>query len=280
MIKAFFRSVSAPEPIPPVENKYHPMPPTLKSQFDVLFDIIVKAERTPKDIAGIIALYALSVGFKTDFRSNYFTYSRYVGGRPTSISFSNDIDYQNSILDFSFCGKCKVRFTIRKKGDEMWLGVVGDTRDLDESHSMTRGAGGQWGLYCGRTRDHYHSPVDDDKRITREEMLTLFKPELNVRGLSSGGYGSFHFPNYLVHRLVPVNTGDMVDMEVDAVEKTLTVIVNGVLQACSVAKDMPDKLAFFVQLDYTDDEVEFEILDFSFKKNKSGRNRSVDKYVE
>jgi len=263
---------------PPIPMQYKPLPPSLKSQFEDIFNAIVKTKKTLKEISAIIALFAVSVGYKTDFRPNFFTYSKYVAGRPKSISFEKGLDFQNEILDFSFTGRCKVRFIILKKSDEMWLGVVGDLGYLDERHSLTRGAAGKWALYCGRTSDEYHCAVDD-KMISRDKMLASFKPKLNVEGLSVGQYGSFHFPRRCVHKLVPVNTGDIVDMEVDAQEKSFTVVVNNEVQACSKAEDMPGKLVFFVQLDYTDDEVEFELLDFGFKK-KFERKSKINKCVE
>ena len=62
----------------------------------------------------------------------------------------------------------------------------------------------------------------------------------------------------------------------DAQEKTFTVIINDVLQATSKADDMPNRLAFFVQLDYAYDKVEFQILDFSFEKNRMHRIKRND----
>jgi len=251
------------------------LPKTLKSQFDDVFNAIVKLNITIEEIAKIIALYALAAGFKTGFRKRYFTYSNFIVGRPTIVSYSAGVDFQNALLDFSFRGRCLIRFKIHCKGDEMWIGVVGDPLDLDESHSLTRGASGQWAFYCGRSTYDYRSP-SDGQSISREKMLASFMPERDVVGNGVGEYGSFHFPNRFLHRLVPVNTGDEVDVEVDAQEKLFTVIVNGTLQASTRSLDLPDQLVFFVQLDDNDDEVEFEILDFSFE-NKNGKRT---KYLE
>jgi len=253
---------------PPLTTGRNTLPPSLKSQYDEIYDAILQSRLTIKEIADIIALYTLSVGYKTDFRLRYFTYSCYNGDCPTAITYKDCApDFQNAILDFSFRGRCVIRFKIHRKSDEMWLGVVGDPKYLKEEDSVARGVKGQWAFYCGRSRERYHL-IEARKTVSRAQMLGGFKPELNCDGIIDGGYGSFHFPERFLHRLVPCNTGDIVDLEVDAQEKTFSVIVNGVFQASTKAPDLPNQLAFFVQLDEADDHVEFEILDFKFEKKK------------
>lgn len=281
----FFRNTLA------LEEKYSSttgaaLPPTLKSQYELIYNSILQSKVVLKELIGIITSYALSVGYKTDFRESYFNYSPLIGNSPTFVSYEAGApDFQNALLDFSFRGRCMIRFTIHSKGDEMWLGVTGHPKWLDEDHSITRGAEGQWAFYCGLTEEIYHSDDINAEAttISRAQMLGKFKPVLNISGNGVGPYGSFHFPKRYLHSLVPCNTGDVVDIEVDAQEKIFTVFVNGNFQASSKADDMPDQLAFFVQLDATDDQVEFEILEFSFEKNKRQRckkNDSIIKYLE
>merc|ERR1719320_1373903 len=108
-----------------------------------------------KEIASIIAFYSMSVGYQTDFRRSHFTYSSKNAGKYTAVTYNAGApDFQNALLDFSFHGSCKIRFKVRKKGDEMWLGVVGDLDDLQERSG--RALKGQWAFYCARTRDEYH----------------------------------------------------------------------------------------------------------------------------
>jgi len=256
------------------------LPPILKSQYDGIYVAILQTNLVLKEIASIIALYSLSAGYLIDFRLRYFYYTNFNGEHPTAITYNDRFrDFQNALLDFSFRGRCMIRFKIRRKSDEMWLGVVGDPKYLDEEHTE-RGAKGQWAFYCGRSRERYYFKK---KTVPREQMLDSFEPVLNCEGIIDGGYGSFHFPQRILHRLVPCNTGDVVDLDVDAQEKTFTVIVNGVFQASTKAPDLPEQLAFFVQLDATDDCVEFEILDFKFEKRKKlkiRRNAKVGKCVE
>jgi len=249
-------------------KKLHDLPPTLEQQYDNIYNVIVQTKLTIYEIASIIALYSLSIGYKTDFRSDYFTYSCYTNKYPTVVSYDKGArDFQNALLDFSFRGRCKVRFRIHEKGDEMWLGVVGNPNYLDEDTFSGLGEKGQWAFYCGRTRERYRDTANK-KSVSRAHMLRRFKRDLNCQGVRTGGFGSFHFPDRFLHRLVPCNTGDVVDLEVDAEEKTFAVIVNDVFQVRSKALGMPKQLAFFVQLDYTGDRVEFEILDFKFAKRR------------
>jgi len=251
----------------PVKRLYS-LPPTLEEQYDTIYNVIVQTKLTINEIASIIALYSVSVGYKTDFRSYYFTYSCYTDKYPTVVSYDKGArDFQNALLDFSFRGRCKVRFRIHEKGDEMWLGVVGNPNYLDEDTFTGRGVIGQWAFYCGRTREQYRD-IENKKTVSRAQMLRRFKRDLNCKGVRNGGFGSFHFPDRFLHRLAPCNTGDVVDLEVDAQEKTFAVIINDVFQVRSKALDMPKQLAFFVQLDYTGDRVEFEILDFKFAKRR------------
>jgi len=156
----------------------------------------------------------------------------------------------------------------------MWLGVVGDARNLIEAMTADRGVRGQWAFYCGRSAEHYRD--DDGKTISREQMLGNFKPVLNCGGIGDGGYGSFHFPERFLHRLVPCNTGDIVDLEVDAQEKIFSVTVNGVFQASSKVLDMPKRLAFFVQLDSKGDSVEFELRNFKLEKRRNLKDMRND----
>jgi len=257
--------------------RQHPFPPSIKSQYDRIYAAILQTDLVSKGVANIITFYSLSFGWKTNFRHNHFTYSCYNSGYPTAIKYDEGApDSQNALLDFSFCGSCMIRFKIRKKGDEMWLGVVGDLNDLNERNEWInrRRWRGQWSYYLGRTQDHYlHNGI----YISRAEYLNkYFKSVLNSKGFGDSGIGSFHFSGKTLHRLLPSNTGDIVDMAVDAQEKTFTVIVNGVLQARSKVPDLPDQLAFFVKLDYTDDCVEFEILDFNFKETRKQKETSSE----
>jgi len=257
-----------------------PFPPSLKSQYDGIYFAILEKEATTKEIANIIAFYSLSVGYKTNFRAHHFNYSCYDAGRPTAITYGEFApDFQNALLDFSFRGSCTIRFKIRKKGDEMWLGVVGDPSDLDEKRCYDRGVKGQWSYYCGRSWKRYEAD-DCRKLISRDEMLRSFKPDMNCRGVWDGGHGSFHFPARLCHRLVPSNSGDIVDMEVDAQEKTFTVLVNGVFQATSWVPDLPEQLIFFVQLDERGDCVEFEMVDFKFEKRRKQKEKRIAKAID
>jgi len=244
-------------------------PPSIKSQYVRIYAAILQTDLVSKGVASIIAFYSLSFGWNTNFRHGHFTYSCYNCGYPTAVMYNGEPPaFPNALLDFSFCGSCMIRFKIRKKGDEMWLGVVGDLNALDESTlGYSRGWRGQWTYYLGRTRTNYR--LDNGSYPSRDEYLSkYFKPVLNCDGVPDGGIGSFQFPGKILHRLVPCNTGDIVDMAVDAQEKTFTVIVNGVFQARSKLPNLPDQLAFFVQLDYTNDCVEFEILDFNLAKTR------------
>jgi len=244
------------------------LPPSLKSQYDIIRDAISQADVVSKEIASIVAFYAMSVGYKTDFRRSYITYTGNGGCPPTVASYKACApDYQYALLDFSFRGRCMIRFKIHQKGDEMWLGVVGDQYALDERKWIKRGAreGTIWSYYCGRTRSRYY---EGSKAMSFAEMMANFKPELNCNGIGDGGYGSLHFPRKTLGRLLPCNTGDVVDLVVDAQEKTFTVIVNDVFQACAKAPRMPDQLSFWIELDDTGDRVEFELLDFSFEKRR------------
>jgi len=251
------------------DAKWVDLPPSLKSKYDVIYDAISKTNIFFKGIVRIIALYSLSIGYKTDFRKRWITYSNYVGNSPTIATYQDkEFDFRNALLDFSFRGRCMVRFTIHAKGDEMWIGVVADLRNLEERRYLERGSGQLWNFYCGRTRDTYYE-VEDNLILSRKEMLANFKPELDCEGNRDGAYGSLHFPGRLIRgKLVPCNTGDVVDLEVDAQAKTFKVTVNGVLQAYTEAPGMPDQLSFWLQLDSTNDRVEVELLDYSFEKKR------------
>jgi len=252
-------------------------PPSLKSQYNIIYYAILETKVTIWVVASIIASYSLSVGYKTEFRRRHFTYSCYNAGYPTAVTYNAGApDFQNALLDFSFRGSCTVRFKIQKKGDEMWLGVVGDPSDLDERLGYYRGMEGKWAFYCGRSMERYYVG-DDSIAISREQMLSSFKPVLNGSGVQDDGYGSFHFPKRFCHRLVPCNTGDIVDMKVDAQEKTFAVMVNGVFQATSDVPDLPEQLIFFVKVDATDDCVEFEIVDFKFEKSRKQKEKRLAK---
>jgi len=241
------------------------LPPSLEWQYDIIYDAISHANVFSKEISSMIALWAMSVGFKTDFRRRYITYQGYdenscmVARYNAKASDANAPDYQNLLLNFSFRGHCTVRFKIHEKGDAMWLGVVGDPRNLDESKSLHCGRGALWSYYCGRAdfMSDSEPPVD---------IPTDFKPELCYRGYNNGEFGCLHFPNDIHGRFFPANSGDEVDLEVNAQEKTFKVTVNGMLQADTRAPGMPDQLSFWAQLDWEDDEIEFEVLDFSFMK--------------
>jgi len=238
------------------------LPPRLKSQYDVIFYCISHTNIFIKEIVSIIAMYALSVGWKTKFQERYITYrTRYENGPLTIATYNSGApNFRYALLDFSFCGRCTVRFKINKKSDEMWFGVVGNIFVLDEKKSVKRGRGQTWSYYCGRSVARYY---EESKSYPREHMMARFVPELNCPGIEDGGYGSLHFPNEVLGCLAPSNTGDNVELEVDAQDKTFKVIVNGILQASTKAPTMPDQLSFWLELDYTGDEVEFEVLDFS-----------------
>jgi len=253
-------------------------PPSIKSQYDRIYAAILQTDLVSKGVANIIAFYSLSFGWKTNFRDRHFIYSCYNCGYPTTVTYDKGApDFQNALLDFSFCGSCMIRFKIRKKSDEMWLGVVGDLNNINENkEGYDCNWAGQWTYYLGRTRYSYR--LDNGDSISRDEYLNkFFKPVLNCKGVAHGGIGSFLFSGKNLHRLLPGNTGDIVDIAVDAQEKTFTVIVNGVFQARSEVPDLPDQLAFFVKLDFTDDCVEFEILDFNLKKTRKVNKTSNEK---
>jgi len=275
-------NLESDEKAEPLLTLGNPLPRSLESQYNGICAAILQTGFM-KEIASIISLYALSVGYQTDFRRHHFTYTCFNGDKYTAVTYNAGApDFQNALLDFSFRGSCVIRFRIHKKSDEMWLGVVGDLDDLEERSSSARAVKGQWAFYCGRTRIRYYGKRRTDW-ISREKILASFKPELNIPGVIDGGYGSFHFPGKYLHRLVPCNTGDVVDLAVDAQSKMITVVVNGVFQASSIAPDLPDQLAFFVQLDDAEDCVEFEVLDFKFEKRrklKDGRNAKVVKFVD
>lgn len=243
------------------------LPPSLKSQYDTIYDAISQADVVFKEIVSTIAYYAMSVGYKTDFSKRYIRYTGNDGVAPTVATYRAGLqpDYQYAILDFSFRGRCIVRFKVHQKGNEMWFGVVGDINVLDERKWIKRGAseGKIWSYYCGRAR--YRGSFEN------------FKPELNCNGHGDGVYGSLHFPGKTLGKLVPCNTGDVVDIEVDAQQKTFRVIVNDVLQACAKAPRMPDQLSFWLELDDRDDRVEFELLDFTFEKRRDevGQKRGL-----
>jgi len=235
------------------------LPPTLRSQYELILASISHCKIFIEGINSIIAMYAMSVGYWTEFRKSWITYKSHDNfGSPTIATYDVDApDFRNALLDFSFRGRCMIRFRIHQKGDEMWLGVIGDPSNLQENKWLHRGRGQLWNFYCGRRRY---------SETGKKRFLANFKPELNCNGVRDGGFGSFHFPQKIFGRFVPCNTGDVVDLEVDAQEKTFKVIVNDVLQACTEAPRMPDQLAFWVQLDHAYDSVEFELLDFSFEK--------------
>merc|ERR1719285_283172 len=129
-------------------RKTKPFPPSLKSQYDMIYLAILETKVTIWEVATIIASYSLSVGYKTDFRRRHFTYSCYDAGYPTAIMYNAGApDFQNALLNFSFRGSCTIRFKIHKKSDEMWLGVVGDPSYLDERTGYYRGVNGQWAFY-------------------------------------------------------------------------------------------------------------------------------------
>jgi len=229
-----------------------------------------------KEIASIIAMYALSVGYDTNFRKRWITYSCHDDSvSPTIATYGAGApDWQNALLNFSFRGRCVIRFKVHEKGDEMWLGVTGDQYNLGEDKVLHRGRGLLWSYYCGRKPYYYIQDAD---------WLAKFKIEPFSNGLSDSMIGCLHFPKRFFGKLFPARTGDVVDIEVNAQEKTFKVIVNGVFQTQCRDPKMPDQLSFWVQLDHKGDRVEFEILDFSFeKKNRQvGEGKAADsKYVE
>jgi len=236
------------------------LPRSLKSQYDEIYHAISHADIFFKETVSIIALYALSVGFKTDFQRRFITYSAGTDGGTLTVATyrAGAPDYRYALLDFSFCGRCRIRFRIHQKGDEMWFGIVGDQRVLNEKTLWKRGGRGRiWSYYCGINDSRYERTVDDK-----------FEPEQDCPGVKWGKFGSLHLPSVVAGKLLPSNTGDFVDLEVDAQNKTFKVFVNGAKQASIIARGMPDQLSFWLELDYTADKVEFELLDFSFKKRR------------
>jgi len=233
------------------------LPRSLKSQYDAIYDAISNADVVFKGIVPIISLYALSIGFKTEFQNRFISYSGGDDAGSVTVATYNSgaPDYRYALLDFSFCGRCMIRFKIHQKGDEMWFGVIGDQNVLDERTLWKRGGKGSiWSYYCGQLSRYRRQPVEAN-----------FKSELNHPGVTWGAHGSLHFPDFVQGKLIPANTGDVVDLEVDAQEKTFGVHVNGVLQASTKDRRMPDQLSFWLELDSTNDRVEFELLDFNFK---------------
>jgi len=251
------------------------LPPSLKSQYDIICDAISQGSIFLGETVSIIAMYALLVGYDTNFRKRWITYTCNDDSvSPTIATYKAYApDWQNALLDFSFRGRCKIRFKIHEKGDEMWLGVVGDPLNLMENKVLHRGRGLLWSFYCGR--ELYHRP--------EPYIKPTFKPKPFDHGVRDSMFGSLHFPGKYVGRLFPGRRGDVVDLEVNAQAKTFQVILNGVLQRQCRAPKMPDQLSFWVLLDNKGDRVEFEILDFNFEKRnlQVGEGNAADsKYVE
>jgi len=74
-IKRLFAAHAQSEELSPTATIYDPLafPPTLQSQYDIVYAAILQTKSTIKELASIIASYSLTVGYKTDFRLRHFT---------------------------------------------------------------------------------------------------------------------------------------------------------------------------------------------------------------
>lgn len=198
--------------------------------------------------------------------------------------------------NFSFTGKCRARFRIQAKRDEMWIGVAANPERIQGPYTpgIQRGGMGQWSYYGGRTLAKYPAIITQNGKcfiagkqrqdipsywirmeaeLPRQEFLQRFRPTVNGMGLADAGLGCYHFPaKTFLHRLAPFNTGDTVEVWADVPNGIFACVRNGRLQASTRlfggghptprAHYWGKRLFFFVAMSSDQDGVQFELMDW------------------